>query len=116
MSYFDTQDFLNAVDRFDEKLTKISDSLEVIAGCMKEMNDSRKKGTGPDPEKEKVISAFQAYVNQDAEAAEGSYVKQVLMYTCGLTHSDMKRYGFGWLLDDGEDAKASSALDKHVVS
>lgn len=126
MNYFETQDWLNTLDHFDEKLTRICDSLEVIAGSLSRADSARRTQASEnvdmhrDREKDKILSAFQAYVEQDAEAAENSYVKDTLMGQCGLNASDMKKYGFGWLLDDEEDASAEAsakaALSSDVIS
>ena len=56
-----------------------------------------------DPEKKQKISyetlknAFLAYVENDAETAEISYVREVLQDVCGLDEDECEELGLGWV-------------------
>lgn len=49
-------------------------------------------------EYEKLLRAFQKYVEQDAFATESAYVVTVLRDNCLLSNDDIVDYGLGWLL------------------
>lgn len=46
----------------------------------------------------KILYAFLAYVENDFEAADPDYVREVLHDICGLTDEELKEIGLGWIL------------------
>ena len=47
---------------------------------------------------DRLLKAFQAYVENDAMSTESAYVVTVLREECGLSNEEIVDYGLGWLL------------------
>ena len=103
MSFWDTNAGYDAIDRLDMRLSKISDSLEVIAGCLSEQRTEKEAKANENKnadDRDHILHAFQAYVEEDYEGTEISYIRDMLKDTCGLTDEEVEKYGFGWVLDN----------------
>lgn len=103
MSFWDTKAGYDAIDRLDMRLSKISDSLEVIAGCLSEQRTEKEAKANENKnadDRDHILHAFQAYVEEDYEGTEISYIRDMLKDTCGLTDEEVEKYGFGWVLDN----------------
>ena len=49
--------------------------------------------------KERAIEIMQGYINNDLEAADPGYVREVLQSLC--TDDEIKQLGFGWAIEGG---------------
>lgn len=97
----DTENPEDAEAEFNQKA---NDEIDLFGGG--EVIDSGLTQIGDKPVRvshidlEKALYAFLAYVEDDYEGTELSYIREKLTDVCGLSKEECELLGFGWVFTD----------------